>query len=322
MTLLHAYKNGNVNVSLFADGTKTRVWEGEQRVAFPESIDLKVTNYCGVGCSYCHESSTAKESNRRGADRAALENLLAPLPAGIELAIGGGNPTDWPELSSFLWWANRKGFVCNITMHQHSLQDNFVKNYVLEMGAVMIRGIGISVHNDILLDRSADPDGRLFSDSNLEISPFLKDVLAASPNCVFHVIAGVHKYTIIEHLCEHIVSPKILVLGYKRHGFGKTVDEAMLAHKLRWFRYGIVKAMTYSHNRPQISFDNLAIEQLNIRGLLKPEAWDKHYMGPDFTTSMYVDAVQQVFAPTSTTTNKTPWKNTTLLEYFTQNKRT
>lgn len=317
MELLHKYNNGNVSVSLFSDGTKTRVWEGEQRVDFPESIDLKVTNFCDVGCSFCHESSTPKEANRAGADQTALEEILDPLPAGVELAIGGGNPTDWPRLRDFLWWARNKGFVCNITINQFSLQRNFITDTVLSYGAPMVRGIGISVASHINMVEATQTG---YNISN-EITPLMKDVLAGSPNCVLHVIAGVHDYTILEHLCDSIVNPKILVLGYKRHGFGKEVNEGLLAHRLRLFRIGVIKAMYERENTPRLSFDNLAIEQLNIRSMLREEAWEKYYMGPDFTTSMYVDAVQQVFAETSTTTKRTSWKDTTLLDYFRKDKR-
>jgi len=57
-SILHSYQNGNTLVNLYNDGTKTREYEGEPKPVFPESIDVKITNYCDAGCTFCHEKST------------------------------------------------------------------------------------------------------------------------------------------------------------------------------------------------------------------------------------------------------------------------
>jgi hypothetical protein len=61
-TLLHRYKNGNVNVEIYSDGTKIREWpDGEQPVPeYPESCDLKITQYCDMDaiCVYCFPAGT------------------------------------------------------------------------------------------------------------------------------------------------------------------------------------------------------------------------------------------------------------------------
>jgi len=56
---LCSYKNGNVSVTLLKNGTKIREFnlESERKGIFPESIDIKITNYCDAGCRYCHEKS-------------------------------------------------------------------------------------------------------------------------------------------------------------------------------------------------------------------------------------------------------------------------
>lgn len=62
MKLLHKYKNGNVNVEIYDDGTKIREWpDGERpQVEYPESCDLKITQYCDMAsvCVYCFPSGT------------------------------------------------------------------------------------------------------------------------------------------------------------------------------------------------------------------------------------------------------------------------
>ena len=54
------YQNGNYNVHLNLDnGTKIRENDLDFFApAYPESMDIKITNMCNMGCSFCHENST------------------------------------------------------------------------------------------------------------------------------------------------------------------------------------------------------------------------------------------------------------------------
>ncbi len=49
-----------------------------------------------------------------------------------------------------------------------------------------------------------------------------------------------------------------------------------------------------------VSFDNLALEQLKIKNHVTKEDWDRFFQGEDGTRTMYIDAVEQKFAKTST----------------------
>lgn len=46
--LLTSHKNGSCQISIYEDGTKIREWENGifPQVKCPESIDLKITNFC------------------------------------------------------------------------------------------------------------------------------------------------------------------------------------------------------------------------------------------------------------------------------------
>ena len=48
-----------------------------------------------------------------------------------------------------------------------------------------------------------------------------------------------------------------------------------------------------------VSFDNLAIRQLDVQRLMAPHEWDRFYMGDDGGFTMYVDAVNRAFAISS-----------------------
>ena len=58
MNLIGKYQNGNYTVSLYDDGTKVRENDLDFFEAdFPESMDIKITNRCNMGCPMCHEDS-------------------------------------------------------------------------------------------------------------------------------------------------------------------------------------------------------------------------------------------------------------------------
>lgn len=89
MELIQKYLNGNVTVSLYDDGTKIQEWDDNEIASpvYPNSMDVKITNYCDLNCNFCHEMSTTKGEH---GNLSYLLSILLDLPAGTELAIGGG----------------------------------------------------------------------------------------------------------------------------------------------------------------------------------------------------------------------------------------
>ena len=53
-----------------------------------------------------------------------------------------------------------------------------------------------------------------------------------------------------------------------------------------------------------ISFDNLAIRQLNVKSLMTEDEWNRFYMGDDGGFTMYVDAVREEYAVCSISDNR------------------
>lgn len=52
-----------------------------------------------------------------------------------------------------------------------------------------------------------------------------------------------------------------------------------------------------------ISFDNLAVNQLNVKSFVSDEDWNKFYMGDDGSFTYFVDLVNMEFAKDSMTTD-------------------
>lgn len=55
--LMNTYTNGNHTVRIYSDGTKIKETidpnDDHFTYEFPESFDLKITDYCDAGCTYC-----------------------------------------------------------------------------------------------------------------------------------------------------------------------------------------------------------------------------------------------------------------------------
>jgi len=290
MNPIYNYQNGNTNVRIYPDGTKLRQYEGVAEIDHPESIDVKITNYCDLGCAYCHETSTTKGLH---ADLDVLLSILSPLPAGVELAIGGGNPLSHPDLIPFLKELKTRGIIANLTVNQGHLKP--YKDLILSLiSDDLVKGIGISIT----------------SNNFTHIPP----ILEVSDNVVYHLIAGVNKVEVLEPLLA-MGNCKVLLLGYKKFGLGIGFHTTSIDREIsRWS-----KALPSLIGECVFSFDNLAIEQLNVRRLFTIEGWERFYMGDDFCFTMYIDAVNQMYAPTSRSDNRTSFASCDLLEYFTAN---
>ena len=287
MKQIAKYQNGNTTVTIMNDGTKIREYENAPEILHPESIDVKITDYCDMGCAYCHESSTTKGVH---ADLNKLLEVISELPSGVELAIGGGNPLSHPNLVEFLQTLKSKGMIANLTVNQGHLktyQDMIV--YLIK--DELVKGVGISI-----------------TSNNFN---YIKPLLEITDNIVYHIIAGVNKVEVVEKLIE-LGNCKVLVLGYKLFGFGvKYHSKEVDAELKRWY-----KTLPNFISKCTLSFDNLAIEQLKVKRLFTHEGWDKFYMGDDFCFTMYIDAVKQEYAPTSRSDKRKAFSEYSLINYF------
>jgi len=290
MNKLANYQNGDYHITIYDTGTKIRKNMGRgEHVAFPESIDLKITNRCNAECEFCHEGSLV---DGKHADFNKLKEALEGLPAGIELAIGGGNPFEYPQLVEFLRFAKEKGFICNITINAIHISENLdvLKQLVNEQ---LIHGIGVS----------------------LTEYPYLSDIVTLmriSPNVVIHTVLGITDWQNVFNLSITAPYPlKIVVLGYKRKGRGVTYynslrDFNVICEEAIHF----LESPIYTFNIDVIAFDNLAIEQLNIDVKDTP-----FYMGDDGEFTMYYDAVTNKAAISSTSKKRESCNN--ILEFWT-----
>lgn len=288
MSIWKHYRNGNYTVHFnLSNGTKIRENNLDFfRADFPESMDIKICNRCDLGCPMCHENST-----KDGAIGDIMsESFIDKLHPYTELAIGGGNPIEHPDLVPFLEKCKRLNLIPSMTVNQ----VHFMKNRSFLKGLVeqkLIYGLGVSlvrVTNDFI------------------------DALKEFPNAVIHVINGLVNPLELEALSGEGL--KILILGYKQFRRGEKLyqEQGELIEEGKTWLYKELPQIINEGWFEVVSFDNLAIKQLDAQRLMSNEDWEQFYMGDDgqdgnmTSASMYVDMVNREFAKNSCSTKRYP----------------
>ena len=276
------YKNGNYFVTIDKKtGTKIRQNDLDYFEAkFPESMDIKITNCCDIGCPMCHENSTPFGLH----GDIMSTNFIDSLHPYTELAIGGGNPLEHPDLIPFLEKCKDLNLIPSMTVNQLHFMNNldFIKDLV---DRKLIYGLGISLISTT-------------NDFIIAVKHF--------PNAVIHVINGIVTSTQLEVLANEGL--KILILGYKQFRRGATMYEKQgnVIEEVKSSLYDILPTVIKDNWFEVVSFDNLAVKQLDAKRLMSEEDWEQFYMGDDGSATMYVDMVNQEFAMNSTSTKRYP----------------
>ena len=220
--------------------------------------------------SNCYESSSPE--GKHGNLNVDFIKSLHPY---TELAIGGGNPLSHPDLHEFLKVLKENKIIANITIRQNDFLNNLelLKNYTDNK---LLYGIGVSL---------IEPTDEFIK----EIQQF--------PNAVIHTIAGLlTKEQLIKLFNKKL---KILILGYKTRGKGENYKhefEKDIFLNIEFLKQTILKLTPLFK---VVSFDNLAIEQLELQKQINPKVWEEFYMGDDGKHTMYVDLVKQTFSKNS-----------------------
>lgn len=261
LKILAAYQNGNHYECIFEDGTKIKDTinpdDDHFTYSFPTNFDFKINNRCDGGCIYCHENSTVNGAVP------SLKNLIGSnfinsLHAGTEMAIGGGNIFESPDLVEFLSELKQKNIVTNVTVNQKHIKKNFDTLKML-VDKEYVHGIGIS-----------------FTSRNKED---FKLISKLGNNVVIHIINGIFTP---EDL-PFIIGRKILILGYKDLRRGHTLlqtNKEEIEKNQKWLKENLARLSKLTR---VMSFDCLGIEQLNPKETLNisDEQYDYIFQGED-----------------------------------------
>lgn len=275
MKVIGKYKNGNYLVTIFDDGTKVRENDLDNLTpAFAENCDVKFTHKCSQNCPFCYEGCTKDGEH----SDILSQSWIYKMHPHTELAING-NDLDHPDLDKFLEIMKEQKVIVNITVNQNQFLGNWEKLALWEMKG-LIHGVGVSLIN---------------------YTKHLDDGIKNFPNkqnIVIHTINGILSENDIDLMKNKGL--KILILGYKSVRRGKVYEDGINKNK-------ILENKDYLYNNMKnlfkwfevISYDNLAIEQLEINRFLTKEQWSEFYMGDDGQYTYYIDAVAKTFAKNS-----------------------
>lgn len=293
--ILKQYINGNTLVILHNDGTREAYTEDDEfKLEYPLNIDIRLSSYCPYGrnpktnkavCSFCHESALADPS-LKNTDLSLLKQRLSEIPKEIGLELAVGINYLGTENIKFLRWAREREMVVNITVNSLSLSESSVQLLRELLDTKVIQGLGVSYRPGVELPRA----------------------IIEHPNTVIHVIAGIDNIIDVHRLYNQGVK-KILILGEKDFGFNKGNVNLMSESHCSWRRL-LPKLLNVFE---VVSFDNLALEQLDVKNTLNVKDWDTFYQGE---YSFYINAITNLYSPSSRSFDTTPVSSLTIEEYF------
>lgn len=269
------YSNGNCKVTILSDGTKIRTTEDDEWMpSFAESIDITITDKCDGNCPYCYAGCT---SDKQHPDILTddIRSFVTTLHPFTEVALNG-NDMSHPQLVPFLKLLKKQQVIANITVSQ----KHFMKNYEMLVGLQernLIKGVGISLLN-------SNDEHFLESAYNFK-------------NAVLHTICGILTLKDIENLKKYASGIRLLLLGFKMNERGKeyydsssfvinkNIKDLPITEMFKMFKC--------------VAFDNLALEQLDIKSKISEKMWNEIYMGDEGEFTYYLNLVDKTFAKSS-----------------------
>jgi len=239
----------------------------------PELVDLKITDFCPFGCSFCYQSSTTSGTH---ANFSHLEGIAYNL-GGIgvfEVALGGGETTMHPDFPQILACFYERGVLPNFTTFSHAW---FKKPHIMDAVKKYCGAVAFSVNET---NSGSVYDLRHTDFGDVRVS--LQIVLGVTPDRVIReVIQDMHS--------EAFSLPRSLtLLGFKSFGRGNSSQKV--------HRNDLDSILTAAADAGvAVGMDTAAVQEyLNVldgRGVHRALLADK-----EGRFSAYIDAVREVVA--------------------------
>lgn len=107
---------------------------------WPELADISLSNRCAKGCTFCYKDSTPTGKLMSLDDYAlVLDQLTHPTWGPVfQVALGGGEPLDHPQLFEILQETRRRGIIPNFTTSGYGLTAALAQRIAPLAGAVAV----------------------------------------------------------------------------------------------------------------------------------------------------------------------------------------
>lgn len=205
-------------------------------------------------------------------------DFLNTIPEFTEVAI---NYARHPGLFEFLKRMKEQNIIVNITINEIDLVKDW-KDILYYQQNKLVYGIGVSL---------------CIKDENT------KWIVQNFDNVVAHTIFGITTLEDYYWISESF--DKVLVLGYKRKGRGRNIIPGNV--------FGIEEIYDLFKI---VSFDNLGIEQTNIKEKVSEQEWEQSFMGEEGTASFFIDTVEEKFYKSSLDEDGEDINNLSVIEMF------
>jgi molybdenum cofactor biosynthesis enzyme MoaA len=180
----------------------------------PELVDIKITNKCSKGCSFCYQGSCVEGKHASLDDVTMISDILrdSQIP---EVAIGGGEPTEHPDFAQILHRFGYNKIVPNFT----TATLNWVKDkFILKSVKENVGAFAFSVQNEKQIDEL---------EKVIDKYDFSIDVFGDNPNVTAQVVLGTIDMDTFKAIVEKCRKKYIhlTVLGFKETERGKTFEK-------------------------------------------------------------------------------------------------
>ena len=260
---------------------------GLEKTATPLLVDLKITDWCDMGCAFCYQGSTTEG---RHAPINRLKNIVVALSQleVFEVAIGGGEPTAHPNFLEILSKLAYYDITPNFTTRSLKwLKDKKAALKILSY----VGGVAFSTENPDQVKKVIE----IFRGLD---ALYLKDggshELRPTTKLTFQFVVGATTMETLKGLlkvCRRNYK-RATLLGYKTTGRGSDVTP--------YDTRGLVEMLASldAYSLPTLGIDTALAKQFKDELDSKDVPWQL-YQVDEGLVSMYWDAVEDKIGPSS-----------------------
>lgn len=268
----------------------------------PMLIDFTITHFCDIGCPYCFQGSTksGEHMDKTNDEYLFLWNMVKAKV--FEVAIGGGEPTYYPDFDKMLIAFKRNGIVANFTTKSLKWLENeqFATTIMDNIGA-----FAFSATNTNDLDRIKD----IMKYRKYSWNKFTVQIVPATlhPNTLENIL---------KWCSENFV--RVTLLGFKETGRGAKFKEIAINRNYDKFDesqfINVIKKLSEIHSCPIIAIDTTLANRFEEQ-LKNADIPDYLYHIQEGKYSAYIDGVARKFGPSSYHLDKLiPYDSTSTIE--------
>ncbi len=274
-TLFNRLNGSKIRVSFdLADVSKVRP-------SAPELVDMKITDYCDIGCSFCYQNSTIEGKHANFNKIKLVIDELAENKV-FEIAFGGGETTQHPDFLEILKYARSRHIVPNFTTKSLKWMEDkkYAKDVIESCGA-----FAYSVKSLAGLKKFINALSKLHIPRN--INPCSLNQI--DPTINIQYVMGTSTLDELSEMLLFIekLPLNVTLLGYKNVGRGssfKPYNYDGWINILKSFRHFGIDTALAAEFEEELKRENIPSYMYHIE---------------EGTFSMYIDAVANVAGPSS-----------------------